>query len=367
VDCIARLFGDFRIGNRQREDAKLLYDEAIAAWDYWHEWREAASLRVNNSSYDEPREGWGGPRKIKACNLIEAAFVAGKQKWVRHLFAIGSMTISTPIELRYWCKLQHRVLEVFPEAFDYVMLNPSFEVDGKTIYPIDEAEKLLKTLISDESEARESAIQKLDQLPELPDVKQQTIDREPKAELCESIVRVAWRYMRALDGYAEPEPVGPFSLVEARSCLDKVLIWTDRADTKPGTAHRPDDEAELDSADDMSHSPDFSTVTWGDRPQFHFNVRQAACICVMWNALESGNPFLSPQYIFDNAADEYQDATSLRPEAVESLKNASRLRDVFKVDKKTVHPAWETMIVKVESGAYGLIRPPTENSHEIPK
>ena len=101
----------------------------------------------------------------------------------------------------------------------------------------------------------------------------------------------------------------------------------------------------------MVHSPDFSTVRWGQET-FTFTVRQAACVCVMWELFHDGTPFLKWDYILVNAADKYREKTGLDSKQLNGLKNCPRMRDVFKN-----HEAWGTMILRRGRDLFGLVAP----------
>ena len=85
----------------------------------------------------------------------------------------------------------------------------------------------------------------------------------------------------------------------------------------------------------------------------------------MWNALEGGTPFQSQDYILVNARETYKEATGVDSDDLQGLDRKDRLRDVFKIDRRTTHDAWGTMIVKKGRSTFGIQRP-TQDSHEIP-
>jgi len=117
---------------------------------------------------------------------------------------------------------------------------------------------------------------------------------------------------------------------------------------------------------DFRHSPDFSSVVWG-KALFTFNARQAACVCIMWLALDEGTPYQSQEYILENAADVYRESSGLDQKGVEGLQNVERLRDVFK-DKGGEHAAWNTMILGDKKGNFRLQPPPDfEDSQDTPR
>ena len=109
---------------------------------------------------------------------------------------------------------------------------------------------------------------------------------------------------------------------------------------KPG--HKPE----------MDHSPDFSTVKWGEET-FTFTMRQAACVCLMWDQFERRTAFLSSDYIMVNAADNYREKTNLDSKKLKRLEYSGRFRDVFKD-----HEAWGKMIQKKGTNLFGLVAPP---------
>ncbi|MFH1746956.1 MAG: hypothetical protein ABIG44_07920, partial [Planctomycetota bacterium] len=106
----------------------------------------------------------------------------------------------------------------------------------------------------------------------------------------------------------------------------------------------------------MVHSPDYSTVRWGEKT-FTFTARQAACVCVMWEAMQDGTPYLSKSYILANAADKYKEKTGLDRDELKGLENCRRFRDVFKADARNLHEAWGTMIVKQGKDCFGFALP----------
>lgn len=123
--------------------------------------------------------------------------------------------------------------------------------------------------------------------------------------------------------------------------------------TAPSTA------GELREEFAFSHAPCFTGVTWGAK-RFEFREAQAACVCVMWQALDFGEAFRTQAYILENAYEIYKKKTGIDSEEAKALAGRPRLRDVFKIDKSHVHEAWGAMIVREGKDRYGLKRPDTE-------
>jgi hypothetical protein len=80
--------------------------------------------------------------------------------------------------------------------------------------------------------------------------------------------------------------------------------------------------AGVDSA--ATHGPGFRDVTWCGTKHI-FTPKQAACIRVLWEAWEQGNPWVADGTVLEKA----------------SVGDKQRLRDVFKD-----HAAWTTMIAQ---------------------
>jgi len=112
----------------------------------------------------------------------------------------------------------------------------------------------------------------------------------------------------------------------------------DRAGSNTSTEQTPREEPTLaDRLKPATHGPDFRDVNWYGTKHV-FSPNQAACIRILWEAWEQGNPWVS-------------DGTVLQKSGVG---DRQRLRDVFKN-----HPAWGTMIVQgPQQDLHGLQEPP---------
>lgn len=141
-----------------------------------------------------------------------------------------------------------------------------------------------------------------------------------------------------------PKPNGdPTNLVEAEWQFNAITLFASLIDDEQRSGMKPSD--------------DYVTMQWGTT-QHVFNIRQAACICVMWKAFENGTPFQSQDYIVVNAREIYKETTGVDSNELQGLERNSRMRDVFKISPKKTHDAWGTMIVKKGPNSFG-IQPPT--------
>jgi hypothetical protein len=77
------------------------------------------------------------------------------------------------------------------------------------------------------------------------------------------------------------------------------------------------------------HSPDFRSVRWDGEP-YCFTATQAACIKLLWEAMEKGAPELGEQTLLQHPT---VDVTS------------TRLRDIFR-SAGQMHPCWNKLIVR---------------------
>jgi len=94
-----------------------------------------------------------------------------------------------------------------------------------------------------------------------------------------------------------------------------------------------DDERRGDAA---THGLDFRDVKWHET-KYVFSPKQAACVRILWEAWERGNPWVADGTVLQKAG----------------VGDRQRLRDVFKN-----HPAWGTMIVQgPQQDLHGLQEP----------
>ena len=142
--------------------------------------------------------------------------------------------------------------------------------------------------------------------------------------------------------------------------VDASRLWCERFRTQGEL------EAEQPEQPTFWHSEMFTAVVWGTK-RFEFKETQAACVCVMWKALDAGEAFQSQAYILENAYETYKEETGRDSEESQALEHRNRLRDVFKVKQKP-HEAWGTMIVREGKDRYVLKRPDigTQDSRIIP-
>jgi hypothetical protein len=84
------------------------------------------------------------------------------------------------------------------------------------------------------------------------------------------------------------------------------------------------------------HGPDFRSCHW-DGTDYTFTATQAACVKVLWDALENGTPDVGQQYILVEGAGA----------------DSQSLKDVFKKS-----PAWQKMILASKTrGSFRLAEP----------
>jgi hypothetical protein len=92
---------------------------------------------------------------------------------------------------------------------------------------------------------------------------------------------------------------------------------------------------------EVGHSPDYRTVYWYGTT-YSFSSRQADIVRVLWRQVAGTWDRVGQDYIA-----EHIDRDDTRP---------FRMRDAFK-SKKSMHPAWDAMIVSTGKGIFSLAVP----------
>ena len=128
----------------------------------------------------------------------------------------------------------------------------------------------------------------------------------------------------------QPDPLGPALASLVRVVVREVAAELHRLMTAPDTTQATATPLPF------RHSADFRSLRWGDT-LFSFSPLQAACVGIMWAALESGTADLSQAHILEEAGS-----------------FSDRLRDLF-----AGHPAFGTLIVKGAAKGTFRLTPPT--------
>lgn len=106
-----------------------------------------------------------------------------------------------------------------------------------------------------------------------------------------------------------------------------------------GTAGNNETEKHGQPQAEALHSEGFRSVKWYGT-EYRFTNMQGECVRVLWEEWARGTPEVSELTILDKAGS-----------------SGSRLRDVFKMANKRMHPAWNTMICPGSKGAFRLKTP----------